>query len=63
MHRITVAVVVLLAAGAFAQDAGSAAPVAPAQPPPPADEVRRVLDYYFNGKVRGPTLVELKACL
>jgi hypothetical protein len=63
MHRITVAAAILLSFGAFAQDAGTAAPAAVAQPPPPAEEVRRVLDYYFNGKDRGPTLVELKACL
>ncbi|MBS1150365.1 MAG: hypothetical protein H6Q89_2063 [Myxococcaceae bacterium] len=60
MHRFTAAAVILLATFALAQDAGTAAP---AQPPPSADEVRRVLDYYFNGKDRGPTLVELKACL
>lgn len=62
MFRLTVAAAFFVATAALAQDAG-AAPAAPAQPPPPADEVRRVLDYYFNGKDRGPTLVELKACL
>lgn len=62
MFRIAAAAAVLCTTAALAQDAG-AAPAAPAQPPPPADEVRRVLDYYFNGKDRGPTLVELKACL
>lgn len=59
--RVTAAAVFFISTSALAQDAG--APAAPAQPPPPADEVRRVLDYYFNGKDRGPTLVELKACL
>ena len=62
MRRFTLADAILLVTTAFAQDAGNA-PAAPAQPPPPAEEVRRVLDYYFNGKDRGPTLVELKACL
>ena len=62
MRRFTVAAAILLVTSAFAQDAGSA-PAAAALPPPPAEEVRRVLDYYFNGKDRGPTLVELKACL
>ena len=55
MHRVVVAVALLLCARAFCQDAG--------QPPPPADELRRVLDYMYSGKDRGPALVELKACL
>ncbi len=59
MLRFTVAACLLASAVAVAQDAGAAAPL----PPPPADEVRRVLDFYFNGKDRGPVLVELKACL
>jgi hypothetical protein len=63
MHRVAAAAIVLLAAGSFAQDAGSAASAVAAPPPPPADETRRVLDYYFNGKDRGPTLIDLKACL
>ena len=63
MHRLAASAVVLLSFAALAQDAGAAAPSVPAAPPPPAEEVRRVLDYYFNGKDRGPTLVELKACL
>lgn len=61
MHRLVVAAASVLCAVSFAQDAG--APAAPGQPPPSADEVRRVLDYYYNGKDRGPALVELKACL
>ncbi len=60
MHRLTVAAIVLLGTQALAQDAGA---LVPALPPPPAAEVRRVLDYYYNGKDRGPVLVELKACL
>ena len=28
-----------------------------------ADEVRHVVDYLYNGKDRGPVLMELKACL
>jgi hypothetical protein len=61
MHRIAITAAVVLSTSIFAEDA--AAPAAPVQPPPSADEVRRVLDYYYNGKDRGPTLVELKACL
>ena len=58
--RTTLCFAVLLsAASAFAQDAG----VADTRPPPPADELKHVLDYYYNGKDRGPGLVELKACL
>jgi hypothetical protein len=53
--------VLLVASVAFGEEA--APPAAPAQPPPPADEIKRVLDYYYNGKDRGPALVELKACL
>lgn len=60
MLRLTASAVFFFNLAALAQDAGTAGPAAP---PPPADEVRRVLDYYFNGKDRGPTLVELHACL
>jgi hypothetical protein len=56
-----VSVSLLLAGLAFGQDAGT--PAAPPAPPPAADEIKRVLDYYYNGKDRGPALVELKACL
>ena len=58
----TTLIAVLFASLAHAQDAGSAAP-ADTRPPPPADEIKHVLDYYYNGKARGPALVELKACL
>ncbi len=61
MSRFAVAAVIALSFRAFAQDGGAAAK--PAEPPPPADEIKRVLDYYYNGKDRGPALVELKACL
>jgi hypothetical protein len=44
-------------------DKAAEKPAQPAQPPPPADEIKRVLDYYYYGKDRGPALVELKACL
>lgn len=33
------------------------------EPPPPADEIRRVLDYQENGKERGPALIDLVPCL
>ena len=54
---------VLFASLAHAQDAGVTAAPADTRPPPPADEIKRVLDYYYYGKDRGPALVELKACL
>jgi hypothetical protein len=57
MRKVMIAVLLLGSLRAFAQDAGST------EPPPPADEIKRVLDYYYNGKDRGPALVELKACL
>jgi len=44
------------------QAAPSPAPAAPVEPPPPADEIKRVLDYQENGKDRGPALLELVAC-
>ena len=47
---------------ALAQADGGAA-AKPIEPPPPADEINRVLDYYYNGKDRGPALTALKACL
>jgi len=62
---------------AFAQAVGTpptppvSAPAAPAAPAaqtasvavPPAGEIRRVLDYYFNGKNSPPALVEFIPCL
>jgi hypothetical protein len=62
--RSTLALFTLLPALALAQaDGGAAAPAKPAEPPPPADEINRVLEYYFYGKDRGPALTALKACL
>jgi hypothetical protein len=61
MNRCLALTAVLLGSIAAAQDAGK--PQAPQPPPPSADEIKRVLDYYYNGKDRGPALVELKACL
>jgi len=46
---------------ALAQEAATA-PAAPLEPPPPADEIKRVMDYQENGKDRGPALLELVAC-
>jgi len=51
---------------AFAQaPETSLAPASPAENPsvPPSDEIRRVLDYYFNGKNSAPALVEFIPCL
>lgn len=53
-----IAVVALCAQVAAAQD-GGAAPL----PPPPADTIKQVLEYYLNGKARGPALLEVKPCL
>lgn len=62
--RTTLCLAMLLAPLAvFAQDAGAAAAPVDTKPPPPADEIKHVLDYFYNGKDRGPALVELKACL
>lgn len=60
---------VLAVAQTPSKDAGvpvnkeAAAAPADTKPPPSGDEVRRVLDYYYNGKDRGPALVDLKPCL
>ena len=60
--RTLLAALLVLPAAALAQaDAGAA--LKPVEPPPPAEEINRVLDYYFNGKDRGPALSALKACL
>jgi hypothetical protein len=45
---------------AKAPDAGAAA-LKDVPPPTPA-EAKKVIDYYYNGKAKGPVLVELKAC-
>ncbi|MBK7863281.1 MAG: hypothetical protein IPJ65_32690 [Archangiaceae bacterium] len=60
--RTTFLLAVLFASLAHAEDA-AAPPPADAKPPPPADEIKHVLDYFYNGKDRGPALVEIKACL
>jgi hypothetical protein len=62
--RTLIGVLCLASSIAFAQtDGGTAAAPKPVEPPPPADEINRVLEYYFNGKDRGPALTALKACL
>lgn len=62
MRNLLFALLFVAPALALAQtDAG--APPKPLEPPPPADEINRVLDFYFNGKDRGPALTALKACL
>ena len=64
--KVMIAVLLAPLSFAAAQDAGKPAaekPAQPAAPPPPAEEIKRVLDYYYTGKDRGPALVELKACL
>ena len=55
-----VAAALIISAAALAQDAGK--PAAPAQPPPNPEIIKQVLDYYYNGKARGPALLEFKAC-
>jgi hypothetical protein len=44
---------------ALAQDT---APAKPVEPPPPADEIKRVMEYQEHGKDRGPALLEITAC-
>lgn len=54
-------VVALWATHALAQDAG--APAEPPLPPPPAEEIKRVLEYQELGKDRGPALLDVMPCL
>lgn len=65
MRRIASLVVLVVATSVFAQEPGPApaAPATPAAPPPPADEIKRVLEYQDSGKDRGPALLDLIACL
>jgi hypothetical protein len=48
-----------------AKDAGAAAPLPPVRdvPVPSAAEAKKVTDYYFYGRDKGPLLIELKPCL
>ncbi len=59
---MVLAVIALASPAGWAQDAGTGAE-ASAQPAPPADEIKRVLDYQENGKDRGPVLLDLIPCL
>jgi hypothetical protein len=61
--RLVAALSVAVSLAAFADDADAGTPGAEAAPPPPADEIKRVLDYQDNGKDRGPALLDLVACL
>jgi hypothetical protein len=60
MKRWIAAVGLLCAQVAAAQDGGV---VTPPLPPPPAEVIKQVLEYYLNGKDRGPALLEVKPCL
>src|SRR6478672_4695880 len=51
----------IFGSAAFAQDAGTATTPPPPQPAP--QEIKKVVDYYMNGKDGGPVLVEAKPCL
>lgn len=54
----------LMSSPAFAQDGGTAAaPAAPAEPPPSAEMIKKVVDYLENGKDRGPALLDVIPCL
>lgn len=61
LRLVFIAVLSLVPALALAQDAGK--PAAPVEPPPSPDAIKLVLDYYYNGKARGPALLDFKACL
>ncbi|MFL5320256.1 MAG: hypothetical protein ACJ790_11420 [Myxococcaceae bacterium] len=55
------AAALFFSAPVLAQDAGT-----PSMPPPPQpapQEIKKVVDYYMNGKDGGPILVEVKPCL
>lgn len=67
MIRAAVMTALLCAASTFAQEPAAApAPAenaAPAGPPPPADQIKAVVDYLENGKDRGPALLDVVPCL
>jgi hypothetical protein len=52
----------LLCSALLATGSALAQESAPIAPPPPADEIKRVLEYQENGKDRGPALLEVVAC-
>jgi len=61
MHTRLLALAALaVTSSAFAQSAEPAA--APVGPPPPAEEIKRVLEYQENGKDRGPALLDVVPC-
>lgn len=63
LRRLSSSAVCLAASFAFAEDPAPAAPAAAAQPPPSADEIKRVMDYQDNGKDRGPALLDIVPCM
>jgi hypothetical protein len=58
--RLSLSCAAIIASSVLAQTAN---PAAPTEPPPSADEIKRVMDYQENGKDRGPALLELIPCL
>ncbi|MBX7115416.1 MAG: hypothetical protein K1X64_13895 [Myxococcaceae bacterium] len=55
----SIVALLLISVTAAAQDGGKPAS---AEPPPNPEIIKQVLDYYYNGKARGPALLEFKAC-
>src|SRR6187431_1814439 len=62
IRRTAVAAALFFSTFALAQDAGTAAPTGPVEPPPSADLIKKFLDYQENGKDRGPALLDLVPC-
>lgn len=69
IRRLFVAVALLTASFALAQDAGTATPVAapaapaaPVAPPPTAEQIKQFLDYQEKGAAAGPVLLDLVPC-
>jgi hypothetical protein len=62
MKRLFCGAVLLACSAALGQDADAGTPARDV-PMPSSDEGRRVIDYYYYGKDKGPLLLEWKACL
>ncbi|MFZ5440628.1 MAG: hypothetical protein ACOZQL_11515 [Myxococcota bacterium] len=63
MFRRSLLLAAAVSSFAFAQEAAPAAPTGPVEPPPPADMIKKVVDYLENGKDRGPALLDVIPCV
>jgi hypothetical protein len=63
MKRLLTTIALLACSSALAEDADAGAAPTRDVPLPTSDEGRRVIDYYYYGKDKGPLLLEAKACL